>query len=512
MSHSNIKLVPKDAPTRAAIRRAASEAVDGRAVRAKLNRDELEALAGKILQDAGLPAGYLGFAMVALSNAHWRESFAAVPFGRRLLLLPHCLRDELACPAQYDSVGLRCSACGACNIDDLKRRAEEAGYTVVVAEGTTSVLMKILEGEADAILGVACLDSLEKSYQRIAELGVPHVAAPLLSNGCKQTKAEISEILGFLSAKGGEEGRHQASHIPLLRLSGRLLAPEALRESLKSAKPADPTDRIALDWLAAGGKRLRPFVTMASYAAAAHGRSEFGTEEEAEKAIPAAVRNVALAIEALHKASLAHDDIEDNDPFRYGEQTLHKRYGVGPALNVGDYLVGLGYRLVAEQAEALGADVVADLVACAKSLTPAQALETYALKTSPAFYAAVYCGLRAARVDIDEAALHEFCTYLGEGYQIQNDLDDWEQDGTNKVEVGADAQACRPTILRAFAGDASGSDMKRVYEETRAFEKAEALLARVRERALSAAAAINPLPVGEFLASLVRMVLPQRTP
>ena len=146
------------------------------------------------------------------------------------------------------------------------------------------------------------------------------------------------------------------------------------------------------------------------------------------------------------------------------------------------------------------------------TVTPAQTLETYALKTSPAFFAAVYAGLRAARADIDEAALREFCTYLGEGYQIQNDLDDWEQDGTNKVEIGTDASAGRPTILRAFAGGATGPDMRKVYEDCGAFEKAEALLARVRERALAAAGAISPLPVAEFLASLTRMVLPQRTP
>ena len=54
--------------------------------------------------------------------------------------------------------------------------------------------------------------------------------------------------------------------------------------------------------------------------------------------------------------------------------------------------------------------------------------------------------------------------------------------------------------------------MRKVYEDCGAFEKAEALLARVRERALAAAGAISPLPVAEFLASLTRMVLPQRTP
>src|SRR6185295_13602189 len=63
--------------------------------------------------------------------------------------------------------------------------------------------------------------------------------------------------------------------------------------------------------------------------------------------IPDGLRKVAVAVECFHKASLVHDDIEDNDAERYGEQTLHARHGVPIALNVGDLLIGEGYRLIA---------------------------------------------------------------------------------------------------------------------------------------------------------------------
>ncbi|HAU36995.1 MAG TPA: polyprenyl synthetase, partial [Phycisphaerales bacterium] len=52
--------------------------------------------------------------------------------------------------------------------------------------------------------------------------------------------------------------------------------------------------------------------------------------------------------ECFHKASLVHDDIEDGDDHRYGDLTLHCRYGVPVALNVGDLLLSEGYRLLAE--------------------------------------------------------------------------------------------------------------------------------------------------------------------
>ena len=74
------------------------------------------------------------------------------------------------------------------------------------------------------------------------------------------------------------------------------------------------------------------------------------------------MRRTALAIEAFHKASLVHDDIEDDDTFRYGRTTLHRQYGVGTAINVGDYLIGLGYRLVSRDRKELGGDCAADIL------------------------------------------------------------------------------------------------------------------------------------------------------
>ena len=64
--------------------------------------------------------------------------------------------------------------------------------------------------------------------------------------------------------------------------------------------------------------------------------------------LPEDLRKVAVAVECFHKASLIHDDIEDNDALRYGEKTLHEEHGVAVALNVGDLLIGEGYRLLAE--------------------------------------------------------------------------------------------------------------------------------------------------------------------
>src|SRR3978361_1545504 len=67
-----------------------------------------------------------------------------------------------------------------------------------------------------------------------------------------------------------------------------------------------------------------------------------------ETPLPFGLRRIAVAVECFHKASLIHDDIEDNDDLRYGEQTVHAQHGIPVALNVGDLLLGEGYRLIAE--------------------------------------------------------------------------------------------------------------------------------------------------------------------
>src|SRR4029077_18770239 len=167
------------------------------------------------------------------------------------------------------------------------------------------------------------------------------------------------------------------------------------------------------------------------------------------------VKRAALAIETFHKASLVHDDIEDDDTFRYGRTTLHRQYGVSTAINVGDYLIGLGYRLVGRERRELGGDCAADILnrlseahlklsegqgaellwrdAADKALTPLDALKIYALKTAPAFESALYAGLRlAGPADAYEKMVAEFSKNIGVAFQVLNDLKDWEGDRDNK--------------------------------------------------------------------------------
>lgn len=50
----------------------------------------------------------------------------------------------------------------------------------------------------------------------------------------------------------------------------------------------------------------------------------------------------AALVELLHIASLVHDDIIDNSPFRRGRETVHQKYGKTVAVFTGNYIVGKG--------------------------------------------------------------------------------------------------------------------------------------------------------------------------
>jgi geranylgeranyl pyrophosphate synthase len=320
--------------------------------------------------------------------------------------------------------------------------------------------------------------------------------------------------------------------------------------------PLASTELLAYDFLLKGGKRLRPFITLAVYDAmtGAHGSASDGARALAR--LPDGVKRVALAMEVFHKASLVHDDVEDDDAFRYGHPTLHRTYGTPLAINVGDYLIGLGYRLIAAERETLGTEVVADVLArlgeahtklCegqgaelawrdsgAVRLTPLEALKIYALKTAPAFEAALWAGLRLAGPAGEyRQAAARFARHLGVAFQIVNDLDDWDHDQPNKRSRGTDVLGGRPTVLWALAleglpararrelesvveglpneeGEARIARVRQLYDQADVYDKAAGLITKHRQRARQAADEIEADELRHLLHYFVDTVVPRR--
>jgi geranylgeranyl pyrophosphate synthase len=556
-STSHLKVVPESRELRDRIRTEAG--ILGKALdrSVPLTKQGLRELAEGLLKHMGLGEQYLGFTMVALTNEFWREQVQAVDFKRRLLLLPHCLKHAEGCPADYDEFGLDCKKCGACSVADFKVKAEELGYKVLVSEGTPIVLKIIVSGHVDAIVGVACLNVLEKALDKVLLAGVPCVAAPLLSSNCRSTSVDDDWVSELIDLRTDPPQTKTKSYVHMMRLAHDIcsepelsrLAPRS-RAAQNAGDPLTAHENIAYDWLAQGGKRSRPFITLAAYDAL---KGAPGTLSPEKIEAPDSVRRAALAIEAFHKASLVHDDIEDDDTFRYGRETLHRQYGVSTAINVGDYLIGLGYRLVSRQRKDVGADCTADILDCLadahlklsegqgaellwrdardKSLTALDALKIYALKTAPAFEAALYSGLRlAGPAELYEKMVSDFSRHLGVAFQILNDLKDWEGDQDNKLLAGQDVLAARPTLLLALAlegstpedrghllsllhkpaGEASNDTVAQVralFDKARVFDKADKLIEKYRARAEAIADDVQPTELRELLYYLVDSVL-----
>ncbi len=547
---SHLKDVPETLELRESLRARCEEVASKLDHSVPMNKDAMEQVARRMIEEADLPEGYLGWLMVMLSSSFWKDALSAVPPERRLFLLPHCLKHAEGCPAEYDQFGMNCKQCGACSIADFRGLAEEMGYRVLVAEGSPVVMKIIVGGYVDAVVGVACLNVLEKAIDKVLLAGIPCMAVPLLSSDCRNTKVDEEWVDQMIRTPYKSAAQTTRSYVHLMRAAGDLFKPESIDElaprvrsrmklgdeavTLETIQKMDAiaaTEHIAYDFLARGGKHSRPFITLAAYDAMSGGHCTGENADEAVAAIPLSVRRAAMSIETFHKASLVHDDIEDDDAYRYGQLAVHRRFGLPTAINVGDYLIGLGYRLLSRNDSGAGNDAEAraellDSLASAhlrlsegqgaellwrdakdRRLSPLDALKVYALKTSPAFEAALISGIRlAGDVEPYREAIRVFSRNMGVAFQILNDLGDWIGDDSNKVKAGGDVFGGRPTLLWALAlasldesdscqllsladpdcqldDDDRLAQVRRLYEKANVFETALTLVDKHQSRA-----------------------------
>ncbi len=432
-----------------------------------LTADDLRMHARRLIVQQGGAPEWLEFVAVLLNNALWRDIVAATPFDRRLLLLPQCLRPADDCPAPMDSFGVLCQGCGRCPIGELQTLAERLGYLTLVAEGATVVTRLIEGGQVDAVIGVSCLSVLERAFPHLSAEAIPGLAIPLLHEGCRETVLDLDWAREAIELRSSAEwfGRTDLERLHE-EVAGWFTAEEIERWF---GVPSGSAERIAREWVVRGGKRWRPFLVVAAWRAL----------QENGQTVPTMVRSLALAVECFHKASLIHDDIEDDDPIRYGRPAVHVEHGVPIAINVGDALVGEGYRRIAECgapperiARLLGAATEGHRALCAgqgeelawlrapEPIEPKRVLDIFRLKTAPAFEVALRLGTLAAGEPSAavEAAVREYSAAIGIAYQIRDDLDDLD-------EPPADGDAApRLSILSALAWETAAGPQKEKVE------------------------------------------------
>jgi octaprenyl-diphosphate synthase len=274
--------------------------------------------------------------------------------------------------------------------------------------------------------------------------------------------------------------------------------------------------------VAAGGKRLRPMLTLASARLCGY-RGD---------------RHLALAaaVEFIHTATLLHDDVVDASDLRRGRDTANAVWGNKPAVLVGDFLFARSFELMVEDGSlrileilSRAAAVIAEgevgqlVTANDTATTEAAYLEIIEAKTAALFAAATRIGaVIAERPPAEETALECFGRNLGIAYQLIDDMLDFSarQSELGK-SVGDDFRDGKITlpILIAFA---RGSPEERVFwrrtleageqgpgdleHAIRLVERSGALaetMARAGGYAAEAEAALAPFPDGPLRRALV---------
>ncbi len=207
-----------------------------------------------------------------------------------------------------------------------------------------------------------------------------------------------------------------------------------IRARMDSPVPVIPA--LAEHLIEAGGKRLRPLLTVAAARLA-------GAETDAHL-------KLAAAVEFIHTATLLHDDVVDGSEHRRGKVAAHLIWGAASSVLVGDFLFARAFELMVETGSlpALGILARASRViaegevmqltgAHDVNLTEALYLQIISAKTAELFAAAAESGATAAKASPTQiASLRDYGQKLGLAFQLVDDALDY---GGVSERLGKDA-------------------------------------------------------------------------
>ena len=256
----------------------------------------------------------------------------------------------------------------------------------------------------------------------------------------------------------------------------------ALERALAGLAP--PLGAAAAYSVRAGGKRIRPLLTLASH------RAVGGELPDGEVS---AVHAVAAAVELVHTYSLLHDDLPamDDDDLRRGLPAAHRVYGVPVATAAGAALQQQAFLTLARAAEAglvprlpamlrrlaVGAGVdgmvggqYLDVEAEGKAVDGPGLEAIHRAKTAALFAAACALGAISGRGGPDQVkSLEAYGTYLGLAFQIVDDLLDETGDAARMGKaVGVDRRLSKATYPSVYGLEAARALAERVAGEARA--------------------------------------------
>jgi octaprenyl-diphosphate synthase len=286
------------------------------------------------------------------------------------------------------------------------------------------------------------------------------------------------------------------------------------------SSPVGVIPNLAAHLIDAGGKRIRPLITLASARLLGGGGD--------------GPRKLAAAVEFIHSATLLHDDVVDVSAMRRGKQSANLVWGNSASVLVGDYLFARSFNLMVETGDiqvldilARAASVIAEgevmqlAAANDADTTRERYMEIVAAKTAALFAAAAKAGAVAAgRPGIEAAALELFGREIGLAFQLVDDALDYG--GAAAVmgkNVGDDFREGKVTLpvihardagdeaergfwRRVVAGERSDDDFNRALSLLRRHNSVARTIADARVHARAACAALESLPSNAYREAL----------
>ena len=227
-----------------------------------------------------------------------------------------------------------------------------------------------------------------------------------------------------------------------------------ITDRMQSDVPIIPA--LAEHLIAAGGKRLRPLLTVAAARLAGSGQEGEGNDH---------CLKLAAAVEFIHTATLLHNDVVDGSQLRRGKVAAHLIWGAAQSVLVGDFLFARAFELMVETNSMKALEILArasrviaegEVLQLMRShdlnLSQAIYLEIIQAKTAELFAAASEAGAVSAGVDSAKTdALKSYGLNLGLAFQLVDDALDYggttEALGKNAGDDFREGKATLPLLL-----------------------------------------------------------------
>ncbi len=194
----------------------------------------------------------------------------------------------------------------------------------------------------------------------------------------------------------------------------------ALRNLIESVNTLPRIKKALIHLIKAGGKRTRPIIVLLSSKLAGGDYKD--------------VLDMALAVELIHTASLAHDDIIDKGVVRRNVETLNVKYDPSLAMLVGDWLISKSVELTSKYGE----EIIKNFAKTGMLMSEGEIIDVYSIeddineesyfkcikgKTASLFAYAARNAYKFVSGDNEKSErMFEYGYYLGIAYQLVDDL------------------------------------------------------------------------------------------